>query len=155
MLNCVLLIRFSGLLLPMFPKIFFHSLLSVRWLVGQLVPFLSSGPEEVDDLCFHTWGFFLVACTRLQPALSVGRSVCPSVTLSFFWRLRAVWGLLRLPNCLVNFITAPAHPHATRVAVYPALFMNLLALLSDSIKRLCPSVGQSVGPLVGPSVGNT
>ena len=35
---------------------------------------------------------------------SVGRSVCRSVgrsvTLCFFRRLRAIWGLLLLPNCL-------------------------------------------------------
>ena len=36
----------------------------------------------------------------LPPALSVGRSVRPLVgpsRLAFFWRLRAVWGLLPLP----------------------------------------------------------
>ena len=53
----------------------------------------------------------------------VGRSVGPSVAVSFFRRLWAVFALLLLPNRLNNlFITAPAHPHATSVAVYKALF---------------------------------
>ena len=51
----------------------------------------------------------------LQPALSVcqsvGRSVCPSVTLSFFRRLRAVWWLLLPPNHLVcQFHHCPCPP---------------------------------------------
>ena len=58
MLNCVLLIRFFDSLPPKFPKIFFHSLLAVRWLVCQLVPFLSSSPKGVDDQSFHTYGEF-------------------------------------------------------------------------------------------------
>ena len=51
-----------------------------------------------------SWFDFLVACTRLYNPLcpSVCLSVCRSVTLSFFWRLRAVWGLLLLPNRLVG-----------------------------------------------------
>ena len=47
---------------------------------------------------------FLVACTRLYIPL------CPSV------------GPSRL--AFVNFFTAPAHPHATKGAVYPALFLK-------------------------------
>ena len=37
----------------------------------------------------------------LQPAMSVCLSVGQSATLSFFWCLRSVLGLLLLPNCLV------------------------------------------------------
>ena len=58
MFNCVLLIRFFDSLPPKFPKIFFHSLLAVRRLVCQLVPFLSSSPKGVDDQSFHTYGEF-------------------------------------------------------------------------------------------------
>ena len=52
---------------------------------------------------------FLVTCTRLYNPLcpSVGLSVCQSVTLCFF--------------------AAPAHPHATKVAVYPALLRCALS----------------------------
>ena len=76
---------------------------------------------------------FLVA---LSVGWSVGWSVCRSVTI--LWRLRAVLGLLLL--LLVYFINAPAHPHATWVAVYPALFLmdeqyglNVTALLSHTM----------------------
>ena len=74
---------------------------------------------------------FLVACyATLHPALSVRRSVRPSVgpsvrpsvghTLLFlgFW---GFWHHCSCSNDLVTSIMAPAHPHATGVAVYPAL----------------------------------
>ena len=36
------------------------------------------------------------------------------------------FSLLLLPKCIVSvFITAPAHQHATWVAVYPALFQDI------------------------------
>ena len=50
---------------------------------------------------------------------SVGRSVGPNLT--FFMFLRSL-ASLHLPKCLSNSNTAPSHPHATKVAVYPALF---------------------------------
>ena len=66
-----------------------------------------------------------------------------SVTVSFF----GVFG--RLLNTapaqtlkLTFFITAPAHPHATSVAVYPALFFFVADM--QRYKRLCPSVDPSV-----------
>ena len=50
----------------------------------------------------------------------VHRSVGPHFTFSAFL---SVLSCLLLPNAPVTFsITAPAHPHATRVAVDPALF---------------------------------
>ena len=49
----------------------------------------------------------------------VGRSVGPHFT--FFMFLRSLASLL-LAKCFSNSNTAPAHPHATKVAVYPALF---------------------------------
>ena len=59
---------------------------------------------------------FLVACTRLYKTLC--RSVRPSVGL-FTSNFRSHISLFRgLQSC----ITAPAQPHATDVAVYPALF---------------------------------
>ena len=66
--------------------------------------------------------YFLVACYATMTRY-VGWLVCRSVAVSFFRRLWAVFALLLLPNRLNNlFITAPAHPHATSVAVYKALF---------------------------------
>ena len=52
---------------------------------------------------------------------SVGRSVGRSpFTFRRFW---AFWAYGSCPDAQVTFSsTAPAHPHATRVAVYPALF---------------------------------
>ena len=64
----------------------------------------------------------------LQPALSVSWSVGWSVgrlRLAFFGVYRQFWGYCSCPTAwLVNFITAPAHPHATGVAVYTALFSS-------------------------------
>ena len=54
---------------------------------------------------------------------SVGPSVHPSVTLYFFWGLWDFWLYCFCPNDLVTSIQTPAHPHATGVAVYPALFL--------------------------------
>ena len=77
----------------------------------------------------HVWTLtFLVACYATQhPAMSVGRSVGRSVSwlvpFLLFWRFWAFWAYCSCPNALVTFSsTAPAHPHATGVAVYPALF---------------------------------
>ena len=93
---------------------------------------------------------FLVACyATLHPALSVRRSVGPSVrpsvrrsvqhTLLFL----GFWDFLlqcSCPNDLLTSITAPAHPHATGVAVYPALFF--------SRGHATLHLAVSVGPLV-------
>ena len=46
---------------------------------------------------------------------------------------------------MIFSITAPAHPHATRVAVYPALFLGATKHLYN---WLCLLVSQSVGWLV-------
>ena len=80
---------------------------------------------------------FLVADTRLYtlPCRSVGRlvrwSVRPSVTLSFFGVYGRFWGYCPCPTAwLVNFITAPAHPHATGAAVYTALLYSKPLLLN-------------------------
>ena len=65
---------------------------------------------------------------RLLVGRSVGRLVGWSVFRSlfyFFWRFWAFWAYSSCPDALVTFSsTASAHPHATRVAVYPALFPN-------------------------------
>ena len=67
---------------------------------------------------------FLVACyATLHPALSirrsVGRLVGPHFTFFIFLRSSASQ---HLPKCFSNSNTAHAHPHATKVAMYPALF---------------------------------
>ena len=83
------------------------------------------------DLLVHSIKqcYFLVAYyATLHPALSVRPSVCPSVgrlvPILLFRRFRAFWAHCSYPNTTVTFsITAPAHAHATRVTVYPALFL--------------------------------
>ena len=57
---------------------------------------------------------------------SVGRLVGRLVgsPFTFFMFLRSLASLL-LAKCFSNSNTAPAHPHATEVAVYPALFLFL------------------------------
>ena len=63
----------------------------------------------------------------LQPALYVRRSVRLS-NFSFFYffrRLRAVIAYCSCPKAWLALLScAPAHPHATKVAVYPALFLG-------------------------------
>ena len=83
--------------------------------------------------------YFLVACyATLQPALSVRPSVrplvrpsvCPSVWHTLlFSGFCGLWPHCSCPNDLVTSNTAPAHPHATRVAVYPALFPCSLGVI--------------------------
>ena len=77
---------------------------------------------------------FLVACyATLHPAMSVSWLVGPSVG----WSVRPLFTFLAFlsflsiracPDALVTFSsTGPAHSHATRAAVYPALlFFNLV-----------------------------
>ena len=77
---------------------------------------------------------FLVACyATLQPALSVRpsdrRSVRPSVRPSvrhtlLFLGFCGLWPHCSCPNDGEALNMAPAHPHATWVAVYPALFFS-------------------------------
>ena len=75
----------------------------------------------------------------LQPALSVRPSVHPSVHLSvrlsvgwsvthtsLFFMILFLWPHCSCPNGLVTSNIAPAHPHVTLVAVYPALFLIIL-----------------------------
>ena len=53
----------------------------------------------------------------------IGRSVCRSVTTYFFDNYWRHLNYCSYPNAQVSlFLTAPAHPHATSVAVYLALF---------------------------------
>ena len=78
-----------------------------------------------DQLQQESFTPFLVACTRLYKTLcwSIGRSIGPSVSYIYFLsQILLFWGLQRL-------ITAPAQPHATKIAVYTALFIFRLGLL--------------------------
>ena len=67
---------------------------------------------------------FLVACyATLQPALSVRRSVGPSVRHTLLFRRSwGFWLYHSCPNAPLTSNIAPALLHATGVAVYPALF---------------------------------
>ena len=67
----------------------------------------------------------------LHPAMSVGwlvgwlvgQSIGRSVPFLLFQGFWAFWAYSSCQDTLVTFSsTAPAHPHSTRVAVYPALF---------------------------------
>ena len=76
--------------------------------------------------------FFLFSRVHatLQPAMSVGRSVGPSVRPSVRISFFGVTGgfCVTAPAQMLGltfFITAPAHPHTTSVAVYPALYFLL------------------------------
>ena len=80
---------------------------------------------------------YLVACyATLHPLCrSVGqlvrRSIGPSIRWSVCWSIRqtllffvfcGLWPHCTCPKDEVTSINAPAHPHATEVAMYPALF---------------------------------
>ena len=78
---------------------------------------------------------------------SVGLSVGPSVHHTSFFLLHC-----SCSNDLATSITAPAHPHATGVAVYSALFLVVCTRLYT---QLCPSVGQLVSWSVGRLVGRS
>ena len=50
------------------------------------------------------------------------------VTLHFFLMFFILWPYFSCPNALVSSNIAPAHPHATGVAVYPALFLYVIPI---------------------------
>ena len=54
-----------------------------------------------------------------------------SVTLYFFLGFCGFWPYCSCPNDLVTSIMAPAHPHATGVAVYPALLLWISVFFKD------------------------
>ena len=78
----------------------------------------------------------------LQPALSirplVGRSVGRLVGhVLLFFMILFLWPHCSCPNGLVTSNMAPAHPHATLVDVYPALFFNMIGgTISLTIPKL-------------------
>ena len=81
-------------------------------------------PRRFGDVRRWSLVRFLVACyATLRPALSVRWSVGPLVrhTLLFFG-FCGLWPHCSCPSDQVTSNMAPAHPHATGVAVYPALF---------------------------------
>ena len=67
----------------------------------------------------------------LQPALSVDPSVGPSHFV---------------------FFTAPAHPHATKVAVYPALFFCLSGNVEDWLLEVERVMRDSLRKILGDSL---
>ena len=90
-------------------------------------------------------GCFLDAFSHLYNRVcpSVGPSVSPSVCQSVrpsvrhtlpFWGFCGFWPHSSCPNDLVTSIMAPAHPHATGVAVYPALFLLTRDIYLDLTK---------------------
>ena len=95
---------------------------------------------------------FLVACTRLYNPL------CWSVPLLVRWSVRHIlffsgfcglWPHRSCPNDIVISNTAPAHPHATGVAVYLALFQMrcTFSVISIFFSYNSPSFHQ--GPRLG------
>ena len=77
-------------------------------------------------------------CPSVGP--SIGASIGPSVTLYFFFF--SLWPHCSFLNDQVTSNTTPAHPHATGVAVYSALFYekqicrNMKTLKCSEIKNL-------------------
>ena len=100
-------------------------------------PLLMVQPETQrhGDLLTRSF-YFQSRATRLYTQLCpfVGRLVGPHFT--FFMFLRSLASLL-LAKCFSNSNTAPAHPHATEVAVYPALFFSSIFLNEKRLQCLC------------------
>ena len=94
----------------------------------------TSPPSIVTDLASSVTLFFPFKsrATRLYTLLcwsvcpSVGPLIHPTVTIYYFTVI-AVLGLTA-PDDQLPSNTTPVHPHATGVAVYPALFINCLDL---------------------------
>ena len=85
---------------------------NVPWFSQRFIKWV----DETGMFVFIICQLFLVACTRLyNPHWSVGRSC-----LTFFMIL-FLWPHCFCPNGLLTSNMAPAHLHATSVAVYPAL----------------------------------
>ena len=115
-------------------KIMFYRIPQVQILSDHLRYFLSISDKYHEIRHYNNKGLktrlFLVACYATTPRFvgpSVGPSVCPSVRLSvrhtlLFLGFCGFWPHCSCPNDGVTSIIAPAHPHATGVAVYPALF---------------------------------
>ena len=83
---------------------------------------------------------------------SVGWLVGPLLLLRRFW---AFWAYCSYPDVLLSFSsTAPAHLHATRVVVYPALFDYVVVTLSlcvwSWVHDYMASVGCSVSTFLLP-----
>ena len=104
------------------------------WSHGSHDLFYSSfDPLVAEGKHFIVWCewlvWFLVACyATLHPALSVVRLVGWSHFT--FFNVFFLWPYCSCPTALVSSNMAPAHPHATGVAVYPALFIALLKLFN-------------------------
>ena len=91
----------------------------------------SDPPGEDFDILPHE-----KAAALDRTTCSVGRSVGRS-RLAFFGVYGRFWGYCSCPTAwLVNFITAPAHPHATRVAVYPPLFFQNQSISNQTEKSI-------------------
>ena len=98
--------------------IFIHIQLDINISLKHLVKLL------LPNLLFHVLIGLLVAChTPLCRSVgwSVGWSVGGLVSFLLFWHFWAFWAYGTCPDALLTFSsTAPAHPHKTRVVVYPA-----------------------------------
>ena len=114
--------------------------LSVQLSIGRLIDpshfyfFNDLVPNSVQHFLnyrpayHHAWQIFILGrdyfLSRARD--STTRFVRPSIGPSYFTIFMIVfhWPHCACPNGLVNSNMAPAHPHATSVAVYPALLLK-------------------------------
>ena len=96
-----------------------HATLQPALSVGPLVPW-SICPQVRQTFWSRATQLYTPLCRSIRP--SVRPSVGPSVTLYFFFGFCGLWPHCSCPNDQVTSNTAPAHPHATGVVLYPALF---------------------------------
>ena len=124
-----LLSFFNFSLFPPFFSLFFSS--PFRLLYFLLLESQSDGLPSLTNRDFHGSVGIPLSYTNEDPtrahnpiacSLLVGWSVCWSL-LAFFGRFVHHCPCLNLWQAY--FITSPAHPHATWVAVYPALFLKI------------------------------
>ena len=100
--------------------------------------------EEMKGKCFSF--FFLSPFSRVlrdSTTRFVRLSVRPSVgwlvgrSHFTFFMIFILWPRCSCPNGLVTSIMAPAHPHATKVAVYQALFFLCFDSATNNTWRDC------------------
>ena len=100
---------------------------SISWKIAPNMP--SQDIWKFTPVSYRTsalWGH----CPALTPILQLtvtADHVRSLDDLLLFRRFLVFWANCSCPNALVTFSsTAPAHPHATGIAVYPALFIHLV-----------------------------
>ena len=118
-------LRRSVFLTMAITMIFFHLFFILKIVSSSLISCQPCCLKSPDARIVVLTKSLVVCYATLHPAVSVGWLVGwsdgPPSTFLRFW---AFWAYCSYSNAQVTSITATAHPRATGVAVYPALFSH-------------------------------